>query len=86
MASGAHTGGKVLTGCSCLSIFIFLSPPLTALFPLSRLNERLPDMHKAKDRRADGHGLFPAPRRSGIGFITSVALLLVGLRAAGSAA
>ena len=86
MASGASTGGKVLTGCSCLSIFIFLSRPLTALSERLLLSERLSDMLEAGDSRDDAPGLVSASRRPEIGSIQSVALLRMGHRAAGSAA
>lgn len=68
MASGTSTGEKVLTGCSCISIFIFLRPALTARSRQAPLSERLPDTHGAQARSSDASRRFivgtPRPQTS----------------------
>ncbi len=86
MASGASTGGKVLTGCSCLSILIFFALSAFVQFGLQFAYEAAPDLYQL-------WGLLAGPAAlgfnaccclSGVGFIVGIALLLMGRSSAGS--
>ena len=85
MASGASTGGKVLTGCSCLSILFFFVMSAFVQFGLSFAYEMVPDLYQL-------WGLLGGPAAlgfnacccvSGVGLIVGIALLLMGRSSSG---
>ncbi|MFT5679992.1 MAG: hypothetical protein ACI8RZ_000897 [Myxococcota bacterium] len=85
MASGASTGGKVLTGCSCLSIFIFLALSTFIQFGLQIAYEMAPDQSQLWSLLGGpaALGFNACCCVSGVGLIVGVALLLMGRRSSG---
>jgi len=84
MASGASTGGKVLTGCSCLSILFFLVFSAFVQFGLPLAWEALPELAALWSGLAMASiGFNLCCCVSGVGLIVGVVMLLMGKKADG---
>ena len=85
MASGASTGGKILSGCSCLSIIFFVTLSLFVRFGLPFAYEALPDLYELWGLFATASiGFNACCCFSGVGFILGIILLLVGRNSEGA--
>ena len=86
MASGASTGGKVLTGCSCLSIMIFFILSAFTAFGLEVAMQELPNLNELWYILAGpaSWGFNACCCLSGVGLIVGVALIMVGRKSEGA--
>ena len=80
MASGPDTAGKILSGCSCLSIVVFLVLGIFIQFGLDAAYNAAPDLAELWALLGGPVGLLfnGCCCLSGVGFIIGIALILLG--------